>query len=155
MGDDWIQELMRDYQDAITCGVYEGICRLSEEGRNTVMEHQARACMEAFVKLYDLPAHLELDAFLARMGTGGAGKVNIRRQGGTILWEEQHEGECMCPLVRRNVVPLGPTLCICAVHWLRMLVERHARRPARVELMDSVANGARNCIFRITLGAER
>lgn len=153
MAEDWIQELMRDYQDAITRGVHEGICRLGDEARNTVMEEQARACVAAFVKLYDIPEHEDLDAFLARMRTGGPSKIDIRREGETILWEEQHDGECMCPLVRRNVIRLRPTLCICGAHWLRMVVERHARRPARVELLDSVASGSKNCVFRITLGA--
>jgi hypothetical protein len=32
-----------------------------------------------------------------------------------------------------------------------MLVERHAKRPARVELLDSVAQGSKDCIFRVTL----
>lgn len=57
----------------------------------------------------------------------------------------------MCPLVKRDIVHLKPELCRCAVHWLRMLIERHAHRPARVELVESVAGGAQECVFRITL----
>jgi hypothetical protein len=101
---------------------------------------------------HDLPASLDLDGFLARItGGGGPSQVTVARDGDTMVWEEHNAGECMCPLVRGNVVGLARALCGCAVHWLRMLVERHARRPARVELRDSVAGGGRNCVFRITL----
>ena len=152
MADDWIEELTRDYQDTITRGAYDGIYQLREQQLDGVMTCQAQACVEAFVKLYDLPEQLGLDTFLTRMATGGPSRITIRRDGDTILWEEEHEGRCMCPLVRRNVIPLKPALCVCAVHWLRMLIERHAHRPAHVELIDSVAKGGRNCVFRVTLG---
>jgi hypothetical protein len=32
-----------------------------------------------------------------------------------------------------------------------MLFERHARTRVAVELLDSVARGAENCVFRVTL----
>ncbi len=151
MAEDWIQQLIRDYQDTITKGLYEGIYRLEPKQLDGVMQCQAHACFEAFVKLYDIPEELDLDAFLERMSIGGPSKIAIRRDGDTILWEELHEGQCMCPLVKREVVALEPGLCVCAVHWVRKLIERHARRPARVEMLESVATGSRNCVFRITL----
>ncbi len=58
----------------------------------------------------------------------------------------------MCPLVKRGVVELDGSLCGCAVHWLRMLLERHTTEAVQVKLLDSVAAGAENCTFRITLG---
>lgn len=152
MGEDWIEQLMRDYQDSITTGVYDGVFRLPAAEVDTVMQCQAGACVEAFVKLYDLPDTLDFDTFLSRMTIGGPSKINIRRDGDVMYWEEMHEGQCMCPLVRRSVIALTPGLCGCAAHWLRMLVERFARRPARVELLESVADGRQNCVFRVTLG---
>lgn len=152
MAEDWIEELLRQYQDAITRGVYEGIYRLDEQARASVLACQGRVCCEEFVKLYDIPAELDLETFLARMATGGPSRIRIQRDGDTILWEELHEGQCMCPLVKRGVVPLQPELCACAVHWLRLLLERHARRSAKVELLESVARGSENCVFRVTLG---
>lgn len=151
MAEDWIEQLTRDFQDKITRGTYEGIYALEGEALDGVMQCQAHACFEAFVQLYALPEDLDLDAFLARIATGGPSRILIQRDGNTILWDEQHEGQCMCPFVRREVVALKPALCGCAVHWLRKLIERHARRPAEVELLDSVAQGSQNCLFRITL----
>jgi hypothetical protein len=57
----------------------------------------------------------------------------------------------MCPLVTREVIPLEQGLCGCAVHWLRMLVERHVVGPVKVELIDSAARGSENCVFRIEI----
>ncbi len=153
MSDDWIADLVRDFQDTITRGTFAGISQLPEPQRDSVLACQARACVDEFVKLYDLPDNLDFDGFLARMTIGGPSKINVRRDGDTIVWEELHEGQCMCPLVRREVIPLQAMLCGCAVHWLRMLIERFAHRPCRVELLDSVARGSMNCVFSVTLGA--
>lgn len=155
MSDDWIEQLSRDYQNAITRGLYEGIAQLPQMQQDRVMACQAHACVEEFVKLYDLSPSLDLETFLARMKGGGPSKIEIRREGSHILWQERHQGVCMCPLVRRDVVPLQPALCACAVHWLRMLVERFAQRPCHVELLESVAGGAESCVFSVTLGEAR
>jgi len=151
MAEDWIDKLMRDYQDEVTRGLYRGIYALPEKHLDAVMHCQAQDCVEAFVKLYDLPAELDLDSFLKRMAGGGPSQIDIERDGNTIVWRERHRGECMCPLVRREVISLKPGLCHCAVHWLRLLIERYADRTARVELLESVAGGGADCVFRITL----
>jgi len=152
---DWVELLARDYQDDITRGLYKGVYALPEKELDAVMACQARDCVQAFFKLYDLPDELDLDAFLERMTTGGSSKIDIERDGDTILWRERHAGQCMCPLVRRNVITLKPGLCHCAVHWLRMLIERYADRSARVELIESAATGVQDCVFRITLTAAK
>jgi hypothetical protein len=150
--DDWLEQAMRGFQDAITKGAYEGIYALEEPARDRVLESQAGACVHAFVELFGISKDLTLDEFLEKMRYGGSSKVEITREGDSILWDEQHEGQCMCPLVKRDVVPLGPELCGCAVHWLRMLVQRHTEAQVGVELLSSVATGSRNCTFRIRLG---
>lgn len=147
----WVEALIRDFQDEITRGAYDGILRLDDRGRNTVLEAQAQACAHAFLKLYDIPTDTDLDSFLDRMRTGGPSPLRVERNGKTILWEEQHEGRCVCPFVTRRVIDLTPALCVCAVHWLKALVERVVKKPAEVELLDSAAKGAQNCTFRITL----
>jgi hypothetical protein len=146
------EKLIRDFQDRITQGTYEGIYALDEGALERVMECQASACVRAFAELYQISDDLDLDAFLEKMTLGGSSKIRIRREApDTILWEELHEGQCMCPLVTREVIPLEGGLCRCAVHWLRMLVERHVRGPVHVELLDSVAQGSSNCVFRIRI----
>jgi predicted hydrocarbon binding protein len=154
MSDDWIKELLSSFQDQITKGTYEAIYSLDGEARDHIMRSQATACVHAFVDLFAIPKELDLDGFLEHMKYGGSSKVDIRRENDTIEFIERHEGECMCPLVKRDAARLTPQLCDCAVHWLRMLVQRHTDKPVAVELVESVATGARDCTFRIRLGTR-
>jgi hypothetical protein len=151
MGDHPAEQLVRDFQDRITSGTYAGVYSLDAQGLDHVMECQAEACVRAFAELYQIPAELDLDAFLEKMTMGGSSKVRMQRDGNTLLWEELHGGQCVCPLVTREVIPLEPGLCRCAVHWLRKLFERHVRGPVRVELLESAATGSQNCVFRIEI----
>ena len=102
---DWVQTLMRDFQDKLTCGLYETIYGLDASSRDTLMEGQARACVSAFLELADMPAGMELDAFLSAMRTGGPSQVEIRREGDVIHWTELHGGQCVCPFVRPSIRP--------------------------------------------------
>jgi hypothetical protein len=152
VSDNPTEKLIRDFQDRITRGAYEGIYALDEAARDGVMQCQAHACVRAFTELYQISDDLDLDGFLEKMTMGGSSRIRIQREDpNTILWEELHEGECMCAFVTREVIPLEPGLCSCAVHWLRMLVERHVVGPVKVELLDSAAQGSENCVFRIEI----
>jgi len=151
MPDDPVEKIVRDFQEQIVRGAYDGIYALDEARLDHVMECQAASCAAAFTALYQIPDDLDLDGFLERMTLGGSSKIRVRREGDTILWEELHGGQCVCPLVTRGVIRLEPGLCRCAVHWVRKLFERHVRGPVRVELLDSAARGGENCVFRVTV----
>jgi hypothetical protein len=155
MSEDPVEKIVRDFQDRITRGTYDGIYRLDEPDLDHVMECQAAACATAFAELYQIPDDLDLDGFLEKMEMGGSSKIRIRREGNTILWEELHGGQCVCPLVTRGVVPLEPGLCRCAVHWLRKLFEQHVRGPVQVEMLDSAALDGENCVFRVSIEDSR
>ena len=144
-------KLVRDFQDRIISGTYRGVYDLDAEGLERVMECQATACAVAYAELYQLPADLDLDGFLERMRMGGSSRIEIERRGNTIDWRELHGGKCVCPLVTRGVIPLEAGLCRCAIHWVRKLFERHVRGPVHVELVDSAAQGAEDCTFRIVI----
>jgi hypothetical protein len=146
------EKLVRDFQDQITGGCYDGVYSLDEKSLDRVMECQADACVRAYVQLFDISDDLDLDAFLEKMRMGGSSKIGIRRENDTILLEEFHGGQCVCPLVTRKVIPLEPGLCRCAVHWLRKLFERRVKGPVHVELVGSAALGDENCTFRVTIG---
>ncbi|RMD82102.1 MAG: hypothetical protein D6815_10005 [Candidatus Dadabacteria bacterium] len=154
MSEDWLAELLRNFQDSITRGTFEGIYSLDGEALERVMHEQAEACVHAFVELFGIPADLDLDTFLERIQYGGSSKIQVERNGNEILWREEHHGECMCPLVKRGVIRLDEKLCVCAINWVRMLVERHARKPVQVELVDSVARGASDCTFRLKIAED-
>jgi hypothetical protein len=151
MSDDPIEKLVRDFQDRIVRGTYDGVYRLEAPALDGVMECQASECVTAFTALYGIPDDLGLDAFLERMQLGGSSKISVERSGNEILWTEHHEGRCVCPLVSRGVIALDAKLCGCAEHWLRKLFERRVVGPVKVELLDSAAKGGQNCVFRVTI----
>jgi hypothetical protein len=146
------EALVRQFQDRIVRGAWDGVLRLDDGARDGVLACQGAACAQAFVELFQIPDDLPLDDFLERMRLGGASKVEITRDGDVIRWEELHGGECMCPLVKRGVIPLAPSLCRCAVHWLRDLFVRRVKGPVHVRLLDSAAHGSQNCVFEVRLG---
>jgi hypothetical protein len=151
MADHPLDKMVRDFQDRITRGTFEGVYDLDGANLDRVMDCQAESCAQAFVELFQISDDLDLDAFLEKMKLGGSSKVEIQRDGNTIRWEEQHAGKCVCPLVTRQVIPLDPALCRCAVHWLRKLFERRAQGAVRVRLLDSVAFGSENCVFEVVV----
>ena len=146
-----MQDLIRDYQDKLTCGLYEAIYRLDQRSVDTLMQSQARSCVAAFVELGGMQVPMQLDAFLEAMRLAGPSKIDIRREGNVIHWTEEHHGECPCPFVRREVIRLHPTLCICATHWMRHLFETVAKTQVEVKTVETVATGADNCRFRISV----
>jgi len=152
--DDWMQALIRDYQDKLTCGLYEAIYALDGSSQGALMEGQARSCVAAFLKLTNLPTPMDLDSFLNAMRISGPSQVEIQREGDVIHWTELHHGQCVCPFVRRQVVRLHPTLCICGAYWVKYLFETVAHTAVEVETIETVATGAENCCFRITVQGE-
>jgi len=152
-GGTWVEDLMRQFRDGLVRGLYDGLYQLEGEPLRTVMDAQARVCVHAFIALADLSADLSFDDFLERMRIAGPSRVRVERTGDDeLLWTELHAGECVCPHVRQGAISLDPKLCLCGETWVRLLVERHAHRRAAVELVESVATGAQNCVYRITLG---
>jgi hypothetical protein len=83
------EKLVRDFQDQITGGCYDGVYSLDEKSLDRVMECQADACVRAYVQLFDISDDLDLDAFLEKMRMGGSSKIGIRRENDTILLESR------------------------------------------------------------------
>ena len=148
---DWVQVVIRNYQDKLTGGLYESIYQMDGPCVDALMEGQARTCVAAFVPLAGLPARMELDDFLNTMRTAGPSQVEIQREGDVIHWTELHRGQCICPFVRRQVIRLDPKLCICGAYWVKHLFEKVAGTTVEVETVETVATGAENCRFRITV----
>ncbi|MFN8544954.1 MAG: hypothetical protein U0807_12240 [Candidatus Binatia bacterium] len=150
-GGDWLTQLMRDFQDRLTCGLYEAIYDLEQPALETLMQAQARTCAAAFLDLTGLKVPQPLDEFLVTMQTCGPSQIEITRDGDVIDWRERHQGECVCPFVRRGVVRLDPKLCLCGAHWVERLFATVTGTKVDVEMVESAATGAQDCRFRITL----
>lgn len=148
---EFMEELLRSHCEEIVGGLYRAFLKMDPATLEPVLAEQAAACCARFLRLVDLPPDLDLDGFLARMERVGPGRIRIERNGPEILWREEHEGQCACPLVRREIVPLNDRLCLCAAFWLKGLIETFYRRPVTVELVETIASGASGCTFRIRL----
>jgi hypothetical protein len=148
---DWVQQLIRDFQDKLTCGLYEAVYRLDQPNVEALMQAQARTCVGAFLDLGTLRGPLSLDEFLHAMRIAGPSQIEIRRDGDVIEWIEQHHGQCVCPFVKRDVIRLDPKLCICGAHWVKVLFETVAQTEVDVTQVETAATGAQNCHFRITV----
>ena len=148
---DSTHELLREYQDKLTCSLYEAIYRLDGASLDTLMEAQSRSCLGVFFDLTAPPSPMDLDSFLDAMRTAGTSQVDIQRDGDVIYWTEQHQGRCICPFVRLEVVSLDPKLCTCAVHFVQRLFQTLAKTSTTVEMLETVATGAENCRFRVTI----
>lgn len=150
---EWVMNLIRDFQDKITCGLYEAIYDLDGDSLDRVMQGQAHACGAAYVNLYALPGHMELDDFLARISRTGPSQIRIERSGDVIDWTELHQDGCVCPFVKRDVIRLDRKLCICGANWVKYLFEKITDTPVDVEIIETIATGADNCRFQIRLKA--
>ncbi len=148
---DWVEKLMRDFQDKLTGGLFETIYKMDDAAVDTLMEGEAQTCVSAFIDLTSMSVPMGLDSFLKTMQTSGPSKVRVERDGDVILWTELHQGKCVCPLVTRDVISLDPKLCICGAYWVKHLFKTAANTEVDVETIETVANGAENCCFRITI----
>jgi hypothetical protein len=146
-----VQQLMQAYQDKLTGGLYESIYRLDAASLDALMQGQARTCATAFIDLTGLSTPMDLDTFLDEIRTAGPSQLETQREGDVIHWTELHRGECVCPLVRRRVIRLDQKLCVCGAHWVKELFQRVANTRVDVEAIETVATGADNCRFLITI----
>jgi len=151
---EWVEQLQKSFSDRLIGVLFESIYQLDDAQRATMLAGQAEACATGFAALAEIPSSLDFDGFLERMKTAAPGPVRVTKVSpDELLWTEDHRGECVCPHVRTGLIRLDPKLCGCGATWVRILVERHARRRAEVSLEHSVATGASDCVYRIRLGA--
>ena len=148
---DWVQDLMRDYQNKLTRGLFERIYAQETPRLDATMDGLAESCVAAFIDLTSMPVPMDLDSFLETMRTSGPSRVEIRRDGNVIEWIELHRGECVCPLIRLDVIRLDPKLCVCGASWVQQLFKRAANTEVEVETIETAATGGQNCHFRLTI----
>ena len=149
---EFVEDLLRSHQDEIVRGAFRALLTLDEAATNAVFKEMAGTCRARFLRMVDFPADLDLDGFIERMGRVAPPAPQISRDGRKITWREFRDGHCMCPLVRRGALDLDTKLCVCSTEWTKGLVETFHGGPVEAELLESVATGSRDCVFRLTLG---
>ena len=135
-------------------GAFEGICNLDEKGQETVMKEVGKHCRAMSEGLFqlDIKKGMDLDEFITQLEHSQFENLRLQRIGdSTVIWESSLEGKCPCPLLHEGLIKPSKTLCMCTVHWIKYMFEKAIGRPIEVDLVQSVNEGAKSCIFRINI----
>lgn len=129
--------------------IVKGLEGLDEETTRRIMERCGEACAEA--------GDLGLAKEIAD-GTTGIDET-IARANDEIAWCGRwiREGDvitavctnCGCPLVRRGIVELNGTFCLCSRGWVKAVFEVLLERPVRVELEKAIGRGDDICKYNV------
>jgi predicted hydrocarbon binding protein len=103
-----------------------------------INEHKIKRTKMLFEKYKDLKD------FLKQLGNQGGGK--FRRESNSII-AVYHRCYCGSVSKTRDDIPLA--YCYCGAGWYKRLFEEVLGRPVRVEVLQSIANGADRCVLRI------
>jgi hypothetical protein len=120
--------------------------QLDEASRVKLMEDCGRACARrsgilTLAKKYQG----NIKGFLEAMA-GELGKDNLGMDGDAIRWGYSR---CYCELVADSSTLLPRTYCLCSAGWVREVFDALAQKPVRVELVQSIKQGASSCRFVI------
>ena len=154
------EELTRIYINEILKNTFEGISQLDEEAAETVLKSTCRGCADRTLSLlahkygYDPKKH-DLDAYIAAEEKVDnllfPGQSSITKEGNIITYISK-AGECACPLVKDyKIAQPSPNLCLCSKNFVRVMYEAAAKRPAKVEVIESYNRGGNCCHFRVEL----
>jgi hypothetical protein len=133
--------------------------RLPRQTRERVMEANGRACYVAGhgePKVPQTPA--DVDEWLVGLQKH-VGRENAWREGERIHFKyvanprglRVDDGYCLCPLMEDGPKSLSPTYCHCSVGYVSQIFQSLGRR-CRVDLVESLRTGGRECHFVATLG---
>ncbi len=134
----WVRRLMKNIDGT-----------LKEADRKKLLEANGRACFRSSNgEPKAPPAPDALDKFIAeRQKSDGADA--IRREGNAIYIALKNPGKCYCPLIGDNLKDMPATYCQCSVGYTKENFERLTGKPVKVELLESVLAGGRECRFKV------
>lgn len=146
----WIKDLM-EHMDAL----------LDQETKIKLMQACGQSCyLRAFgVTDERQPTPEEREKYLQFLESNG---YKIQRQGNvvtfTFSWGRNHQnptglimsdGYCMCPQVESGPPGLSPSYCYCSTGYVKESFERVIGKPVKVELLESLKMGGKDCVFKI------
>lgn len=154
------EELARAWISDMLTKAYLGVSELNEDAAETVLKRCSEGCAKSWLSFItrnygwdpeksDLGAFLEAQEKFEKRLSGDT--VTITREG-NIITEAFAPGYCTCPLVRAyKLVKPFPNLCLCAKNTFKATYEAGAKRPVRVEVIESYCRGGNSCTLRIEL----
>ncbi len=84
------------------------------------------------------------------------GKLNEAHLGGGHLYRVGNEihasyDRCYCGSVSKTRRPISKIYCQCSCGWYKKFFETIFEKPVKVDLLDSIINGAKSCQFIIQI----
>ena len=148
----WKVEAFERLKRAWIRGVVAGLDEVDEETARKVLKECGEACAKSWLDSYGYdPTSYDLSSWIKLLNESDPGVRNVKRGDDSVLYELKH-GQCVCPLVSENTVELTPKLCLaCSTNFFEYVFKKAAKRPVRVEVIESFATGADKCAFRIWL----
>jgi|SRR5450759_414170 len=124
---------------------------LDEPHRVSILEACGRDCIGASIleKARRIRASSRsLEVFLDGLNQNHLGGGNLAWRDGAI---DASYPRCYCGMVSQTRKPFSATYCNCSRGWFLSLFENSLVVPVRVELVQSIIQGAPDCRFRIHL----
>lgn len=142
-----------DFMNHWFSGFEKGLEKLGSQGREDLLSQCGKACSESFtLELYKKIKEQSADTedFFKRLADE-VPEIKVietsRGQGYEIRYKE-----CLCDLHTKGYVNCG-SLCECSRQSLLYnLTTVFPDKSVRVELTDSILNGAPECVLRVSLG---
>jgi predicted hydrocarbon binding protein len=123
--------------------------QFSADIRTKVLENCGRGCIGTTIieKTRRIKKKTRnLDEFVSGLNQQRIGGGRLRHGHGKIYVEYE---KCYCGMVSKTKEKFSSTYCNCSRGWLLELFERVFEKPVKVELLQSVIQGAPNCKFVI------
>ena len=135
--------------------------QLDQETKIRLLQACGRSCFTRTFGVADEndPTPEEREKYLQLLKKRG---FEIRREGNVITftfnWGRNHQnpkglimrdGYCMCPQVESGPSDLSPSYCFCSTGYVKESFERALGKPVKVELLDSLKMGGKDCVFKI------
>ena len=122
---------------------------IDENTRIKIMENCGKQCISKSTINKAIRAKKDskdLDEFLSKLNELHIGGGCLKREGNLIYGFYK---KCYCGLVNKNMGKMSSTYCNCSRGWYQQLFESVFEKSVRVELEDSIMQGADECSFKI------
>jgi hypothetical protein len=150
----WVQDIMAQ-MDA----------QLDQPARERLMEACGRSCFAGAVasgfcgpQAKEHKAPPDFEAWLTGFQKA-VGPEQLYREGDVIHFKYRQnprglkiaDGYCLCPILEDGPRQLSPTYCHCSVGYVTGTFEHGSGRKVKVELIDSLRRGGKECHFVVRL----
>ena len=119
--------------------------KMSKEELTDVFMQLGAFCAGTFQLLQDHRG--DIDGFIHEFEKRSGEKIEYDRKKGTIKVIGLERGGCFCPLVDEKLI--SKKVCDCSLGWQQYTYETLLGKKVKAELLESVLNGNKRCVFQI------